>query len=234
MEKIFDIQDLLVTYGFRNAVDGVSLSLERGRSLGLLGLNGAGKTSTIRSLLGMLRPKRGAVSLFGKKPGPALFRRLGFAPEEAVPPEYLNGREYLNFIAELRLANRASRRQEVDELLSWFDLDPAKRVRNYSKGMRRRLILAQAFLGSPELLILDEPLNGLDPLIIIKLRERLVAYREKGGSILYSSHILTEVEKSCSDVAILHAGKLVAAAPVAAVVAEFGSVEAAFAAKVKS
>src|SRR5262249_36960575 len=105
--------------------------------------------------------------------------------------------------------------------------------RQYSKGMRRRLVLAQAFLAEPELLILDEPLNGLDPLVIIKLRERLIAYRERGGSILYSSHILTEVEKSCSDVAILHEGKLVMMAPVPQIIAEFGSVEAAFAAKVK-
>jgi ABC-type multidrug transport system ATPase subunit len=231
---IFQIEGLQVNYGFRTAVDSLSLSLQRGMSLGLLGLNGAGKTSTIAALLGMLRPRRGTVRLFGEKPGsPRLFSRLGFAPEEAVPPEFLSGEEYLSFVGELRVKNSVERKKQVSALLQWFELDPAKRIRQYSKGMRRRLILAQAFLGNPDLLILDEPLNGLDPLIIIKLRERLEAYRASGGTVLYSSHILNEVEKSCSDIAILFQGKLILNAPVPDLVRDYGSVESAFAAKHK-
>lgn len=231
---IFALSGLRVTYGFRCAVDDLSLSLSSGQSLGLLGLNGAGKTSTIRALLGMIRPRKGTVAIFGGKPGsPKSFKRIGFAPEDGLPPEYLTAEEYLGFVGRFRISDRIERKRQVAELLEWFELHPKKRIKSYSKGMKRRLILAQAFIGQPDFLILDEPLNGLDPLVIIKLRDRLDAYRAKGGSILYSSHILNEVEKSCSHIAMLSAGKLVCLAPVEEVKAEFGSVESAFAAKIK-
>ena len=230
---IFEIHDVSVFYGLRRAVDGLSLTQKVGGSLGLLGVNGAGKTSTIRALLGMLRPRKGSVSIFGEVPGkPKTFRRIGFAPEDGVPPEYLTGREFLSFVGGFRIKDRGRRAEEVKALLDWFELVPEKKIRDYSKGMKRRLLLAQGFLGDPSLLILDEPLNGLDPLIIIKLRQRLEEYRKNGGTVLFSSHILTEVEKSCSDVAILSEGRLVCYSAVDALLKEFGSVEAAFAAKV--
>lgn len=230
---IFDIQNIKVTYGFRCAVEGLSLSLTPGRSLGLLGINGAGKTSTVRALLGMLKIREGSISIFGKAPGdPRAFKRIGFAPEEAIPPEYLSAQEYLAFVGSFRQKDRRKRKSEVAELLEWFDLVPKKKIRDYSKGMKRRLVLAQALLANPELLILDEPLNGLDPLVIIKLRERLESYRAQGGSILYSSHILAEVEKTCTDIAILSAGKLVYLAPVEELLQKYQSVEAAFSALV--
>lgn len=226
---IFHVDSLQVRYGRTQAVDGLTLSLSKGEALGLLGANGAGKTSTLRSLMGMQRPHSGKVSVFGGKPGStAQLRRIGFAPEEALPPERFSGQEYLAFIASLRQSDPSKRKDECATLLEEFDLVPHKRVSDYSKGMKRRLVLAQAFVGNPEFLILDEPLNGLDPLIIVKLRQRLERYRAQGGSLLYSSHILAEVEKTCTRIAVMREGQLVLESPMAEAVAKYGSVEAAF------
>jgi ABC-2 type transport system ATP-binding protein len=232
-ESAIRVENLTVKYGFRTAVSGLDLHVPRGGAVGLLGANGAGKTTTLHAILGFLRPKSGSISLLGQgKAGPKVFHQIGFAPDDGCPPEYLTGREYLNFVGRFRLPDSAARRKEVDEWLGWFELDPKKRVGGYSKGMKRRLGLAQALLGKPDLVILDEPLNGLDPLFILKLREGLEKYLGAGGTLLFSSHILAEVEKVCSEVAILAGGKLVGQDTVAKLTAEFGSVEKAFQAKV--
>lgn len=226
---IFQLTDVSVGYGGFTAVRDISLSLVKGQALGLIGINGAGKTSTLRALLGMVKLKSGKVSVFGgvKLDQKALIK-IGFAPEEGGPPEYLTGLEYLRFVGGFKINSKEELRKQVDELLSWFELDPNKTVKNYSKGMRRRLVLAQAFIGTPDFLVLDEPLNGLDPLMILKLRERVVNYRKNGGSILYSSHILSEIENTCSDIVILHKGSIVTQATVAQLVQDHGSVEKAF------
>jgi len=232
-ESAIRVENLTVRYGFRTAVSDLHLNVPKGGAVGLLGANGAGKTTTLHAILGFLRPKSGTISILGKgKAGPAAFHHIGFAPDDGCPPEYLNGREYLNFVGRFRIPDAQTRRKEVDEWLGWFELDPKKRVGGYSKGMKRRLGLAQALLGKPELVILDEPLNGLDPLFIMKLREGLERYLAGGGTLLFSSHILAEVEKVCSEVAIVAGGKLVVQASVAALTAEFGSVEKAFQVKV--
>lgn len=232
MPVLFEIKDLVVKYRSQTAVNGVSFQLESGCSLGLIGANGAGKTSTIKALLGLMQ-YQGQVSVFGNQPGKlSVFERIGFAPEDADPPEYLTTSEYLKYIVSLRIKEKSQRQREVDDALSFFELDPKKTIRNCSKGQKRRVLIAQAMLGGPDLLILDEPLNGLDPMFMIKLRERLVAYRNSGKSILYSSHILSEIEKSCSDLVVLHGGKLVYSDKVEKAVSEFGSVENAFAKKV--
>jgi ABC-2 type transport system ATP-binding protein len=201
-----------------------------GESVGLLGANGAGKSSTLKALLGMLRPSGGEIKILGGKPGSfSNFEKLGFAPEEGVPPDYLSGKEYLSFVSRLKKPSKREHSEEVEELLSWFELDPRKPIREYSKGMKRRITLAQAFLGEPDLVVLDEPLNGLDPLMIVKLRNRLNEKRNKGMGLLYSSHILSEVEKCCSRAIILNEGKLVLDAPLEAIQSEYGSIENAFA-----
>ncbi|MFM8269808.1 MAG: ABC transporter ATP-binding protein [Pseudomonadota bacterium] len=211
----------------------ISFSIDAGESVGLLGANGAGKSSTLKAILGMLRPITGEIQTLGASPGSLIsFEKLGFAPEEGVPPDYLTGKEYLGFVSALKNSPQGGQDPQVDELLSWFELDPNKPIREYSKGMKRRIVLAQSFLGGPQLIILDEPLNGLDPLMIIKLRTRLNETREKGTALLYSSHILSEVEKCCSRVLILKEGKLVLDASISAITDEFGSVENAFAKKV--
>lgn len=229
MTPLIRVKDLSVRYGRSTAVSGISFDVAPGEALGLLGANGAGKSSTVKAILGMLKPSTGEVRVFDSVPGSlSVLERTGFAPEEALPPEKVTGQEYLMFLARLRIADASSRETEVRLLLEQFDLTPNKRVSAYSKGMRRRLVLAQAFIGTPELLILDEPLNGLDPLIILKLRQRLEAYRQAGGTLIYSSHILAEVEKSCSRILILKNGHIVLDSSTSEAVGKYGSVEAAF------
>ncbi len=226
---IVQIENLVVQYGRAKAVDNVTLRLEKGESLGLLGANGAGKTSSLKALMGMLRPKEGSIRVFGETPGtPSVLGRVGFAPEDALPPDRCTGKEYLEFVARVRRLSTGDTLKEAAALLQDFDLAPHKLVRDYSKGMKRRLVLAQAFVGRPELMVLDEPLNGLDPLIIVSLRNRLEKYRLEGGTLLYSSHILAEVEKSCTRVFVLRSGKAVLDLPTSEVLAQYGSVERAF------
>jgi ABC-type multidrug transport system ATPase subunit len=226
---VFHLHQVCVRYGRQQAVKEVSLALQKGEALGLLGANGAGKTSTLKALMGMLKPSAGQVSVFGLAPGSVgALARTGFAPEDAVPPERCSGQEYLEFIGRMRRIPDSRLKDECASLLSDFDLVPHKRVKTYSKGMKRRLVLAQAFLGTPEFLVLDEPLNGLDPLVIVKLRERIEKYRSAGGSLLYSSHILSEIEKSCTRIAVLREGELVLNCPTSEAVKQYGSVEAAF------
>ena len=228
-EKALSIQSLSVKYGFHVAVEGLSLGLLRGESLGLLGTNGAGKTSTIRAILGMVS-YRGEIEVFGHAvSGWKIFKRLGFAPEEALPPDYLDGREYLSFVAGFRDLDREKRNAEVSKWLDLFELSPKKKIRDYSKGMKKKIVLAQAFLANPDFLILDEPLNGLDPMMIMKLRDVISTYRGQGGTVLYCSHILSEVEKTCSHAAILKNGKLVLNMSIPEISREFGGVEKAFA-----
>jgi ABC-type multidrug transport system ATPase subunit len=230
---IFELKNVSVNYGFSKAIDNVSFELRRGQALGLIGANGAGKTTSIRALLGMLKVKSGVVNLLGRTGySSSTFRQLGFAPEEATPPEYLTAKEYLEFLARLKSLDFVVARQQIADFLTWFELEPNKPVRKYSKGMRRRLILAQAFLGNPELIILDEPLNGLDPLMITKLRDKLKSYREQGSSILYSSHILSELENCCTDVVMMDHGSVVLKDSVTHLIQQYGSVEKAFSAKV--
>lgn len=226
---IIEIKNAKIVYGFKTAVENLSFRLDAGQSLGLLGANGAGKTSTIKALLGMIRLKEGSIHVLGKKPGITQeFSRIGFAPEDGVPPDFLSGEEYLRFVGRLKVRDPRQRKEQVSELLDWFELSPKKFIKEYSKGMKRRIVLAQAFMGEPNLLILDEPLNGLDPMMIIKLRERLEQYRQKGGTMLYSSHILSEIEKSCTEITILSQGHLQYQEKVENVQKEFGSVENAF------
>jgi ABC-2 type transport system ATP-binding protein len=234
LDPVFSLKNVSVNYGFSKAIESVSFELKKGQALGLIGANGAGKTSSIRALLGMLKIKQGEINILGeKKCTPDVLKKLGFAPEEATPPEYLTAKEYLEFLAKLKTDDPSQNRNQIEEFLNWFELDPNKLVRKYSKGMKRRLVLAQAFLGKPELIILDEPLNGLDPLMIQKLREKLKDYRTQGTSILYSSHILSELENTCTDVVMMHRGSVILKDTVQNLVKEYGGVEKAFAVQVE-
>jgi ABC-2 type transport system ATP-binding protein len=228
-ETIIDITGIRVTYGFRRAVDNLTFSIKKGESLAMLGVNGAGKTSTLDAMLGLKRPAKGKVSVFGKTPGSlSVLRRIGYAPEDSSPPGLLKASEYLGLVASLKIADRSLRKNAVLELMDWFDLPAKTKIETYSKGTRRRLILAQALLGKPDLIIFDEPLNGLDPLFILKLRDRIQQYVNLGGTVVFSSHILAEVEKTCSRVIILQEGKLLRDEHTDALVKQFGSIEKAF------
>jgi ABC-2 type transport system ATP-binding protein len=232
-DPVFELSRVRVRYGLRSAIESLSLSTTPGSALALLGTNGSGKTSTLRVLLGLIRPSQGRATIFGQTPGtPGVLQRIGFAPESALPPEFLTGEEYLRFSAAFKIKSPKDRKEAVSEILEWTELPGKAKFGDYSKGMRRRLVLAQAFLGKPDLLILDEPLNGIDPLFIIKLRKRLESYLTEGGTLLLSSHILAEVERVCTHVAILRKGKLVCSSSLSDLLKEYGSIESAFQKKV--
>jgi ABC-2 type transport system ATP-binding protein len=218
-----------VRYGSKVALESLTLDIPKGAGLAILGLNGAGKTSTIRALLRMIRPATGVVRLFGAPLGLRPdFRRVGFAPEDAEPPEFLSCGEYLAFVAGTLGLPSSERKPAVRNLLDWFELPYGKLIRTLSKGMRRRLVLAQAMMGRRDLLILDEPLNGLDPVLIVRLRDRLREYVAQGGTLLYCSHLLSEVEQCCDSVLFLREGRVAASGSMSAIQNEFGSLEKAF------
>jgi ABC-2 type transport system ATP-binding protein len=200
-------------YGARAALAGVSLRLAAGEALGLLGPNGAGKTTALRLLLGFTRPSGGGVSLFGRDPrDPAARRGVGYLPERLVLPERATVRGFLRLQAALAGIDAAARDAEVDAALATVGLaDRAReRIGGLSKGLRQRLGFANALLGQPALLVLDEPASGLDPLGIRDARAWILAARERGAALLVSSHTLSEVERTCDRIAILNEGKLAA------------------------
>lgn len=233
MPKILECQNIEVRYGLKKAVKSISFVVERGQSVALVGKNGAGKTSTLKALIGYVPLRRGNIQILGRSPSDyRIFETLGFAPETGTPPEYLSAAEYLKFIAKLKLIPRTENLETISELLSVFDLEPEKKIREYSKGMKRRLVLAQAFVGMPALVILDEPLNGLDPVMIIRLRDWVNQCRKRGMTVIYSSHILSEVEKCCDRLILIHQGEVLVDQLIDEIKAENGGVEQLFYEKV--
>jgi ABC-2 type transport system ATP-binding protein len=198
------------------AVDDVGFTVERGQVLGLLGENGAGKTTTLRMVAGLLRPDDGTVRAFGSPlgPGAPALDRIGCFIEGPGFLAHLSGRRNLELY--WAATGRPKRDAHLDEALAVADLGAAieKRVGGYSQGMRQRLAIAQAMLGLPDLLILDEPTNGLDPPQITALRGVLHRYAAQGRTVVVSSHLLGEVERTCSHVVVMSHGKVVAAGPV--------------------
>lgn len=204
----------------RYAVRELGFRVEQGQVLGLLGPNGAGKTTTLRMLMGLIRPDAGEIRIFGHlvRAGAPVLSRVGAFVEGAGFLPHLSGR------ANLRLYWQATGRPEADahyeEALAIAGLGEAldRAVRTYSQGMRQRLAIAQAMLGMPDLLILDEPTNGLDPPQIREMREVMIRYAAAGRTVIVSSHLLAEVEQSCTDLVVMDRGRLVTAGPVAEIV----------------
>lgn len=207
--------------GFR-AVDDLSFTVQHGQVLGLLGPNGAGKTTVLRMVTGLLRPDAGEIEIFGERvlPGSRVLTRVGCFIEGPGFLAHLSGRRNLELYWAASGRPRAEAR--FAEALEIADLGSAvrRRVGGYSQGMRQRLAIAQAMLGMPELLILDEPTNGLDPPQIFALRGVLRRYAETGRTVIVSSHLLGEVEQTCSDVVVMARGRLLAAGPVAELAGE--------------
>ena len=202
--------------GYR-AVDDVSFTVPQGVVLGLLGPNGAGKTTTMRMMMGLIKPTEGELFVFGQRVGAGspVLARVGALVEGAGFLPHLSGRENLDLY--WRAAGRGDEESYLDEVLEIADLGTAidRKVRAYSQGMRQRLGIAQAMLGKPDLLVLDEPTNGLDPPQIRAMRDVLHEYVEGGRTVIISSHMLSEVEQTCTDVVVMHRGRLVATGTVA-------------------
>jgi polyether ionophore transport system ATP-binding protein len=202
-------EGLTKRFGRVVALDSLDLEVRRGEVFGYLGPNGAGKTTTLRLLLGLIRPSEGRASLFGldaRDQAVEAHRRLAYVPGETSLWPGLTGAETLEFLGRLHgEVDRAYR----DELIERFQFEPEKKVRAYSKGNRQKLVLIAALMTRADLLLLDEPTSGLDPLMEAVFRGCVADARERGQTILLSSHILSEVEALCDRVGILRDGSLV-------------------------
>ena len=193
------------------AVDGISFEIRPHEVFGLLGPNGSGKSTTIKLILGLLHKSKGKLAIYGRDPGDvAVKARIGFLPEESYLYRFLNARETLDYYAKLFGLDRRTRLRRADELLDMVGLSGSahRAVGEYSKGMARRLGLAQALVNDPEFLILDEPTSGLDPIGTRQVKDLLLELRRRGKTILLSSHLLADVEDVCDRMVILYGGKI--------------------------
>ena len=193
------------------AVDGVSFRVEPGEVFGFLGPNGAGKTTTMKILMGLILPTSGTASILGAEIGDiAAKRRIGYLPENPYFYDYLSATEYLHMIGRIYGLDRAQRSKRAGELLERVGLAMAKSraMRSYSKGMLQRVGLAQALMGDPELVVLDEPMSGLDPIGRREVRELILDLRAQGKTVFFCTHILADANLMCDRVAIIVKGKL--------------------------
>ena len=209
MTAVIDIRDLHKHFGHVRALDGLDLTVEEGEIHGFLGPNGSGKSTTIRILLGTLRPTSGQVRMLGRDPwtdAVALHRELAYVPGEVTLWPSLTGGETIDLLARMRGGIDEAHRAE---LIERFDLDPTKKARTYSTGNRQKVSLISAFSSRARLLLLDEPSTGLDPLMEQVFRECVLQARDRGVTVLLSSHILAETEALCERVTIIRTGKTV-------------------------
>ena len=211
---VIEVRGLTKHYGDVVGVRGIDLVVERGEVFGFLGPNGAGKTTTIRLLLDLIRPSSGEARLFGRKIGaPELRSRVGYLPGELVLDERMTGTGNLDFFSRLSTPAglpAAVRRAEFCERLSLRPEDLLRPVRDYSRGMKQKLGLVAALQHDPDLLILDEPTTGLDPLVREALFEIMIETGRAGKTLFHSSHVLSEVDRTCTRVGIIREGRLLA------------------------
>lgn len=204
-----ELHDLTKRFGSTTALDGLTMEVREGEVHGFLGPNGAGKSTTLRVLLGLLRQDSGSARLLGGDPwsqAAQLHTRLAYVPGDVALWPGLTGGEVVDLLGRLRGGLDPRRRAE---LLARFDLDPGKKASTYSKGNRQKVALVAALASDVELLLLDEPTSGLDPLMEAEFRSVVQEWRAGGGTVLLSSHILSEVEQLCDRVSIIRAGRVV-------------------------
>jgi len=193
------------------AVNNVDFEVKRGEVFGLLGPNGSGKSTTIKMLLGLLYPTKGHIEVFGHSPRHVATKsRIGYLPEESYLYKYLDSKETLDFFGNLFNLNTPERRKRADQLIEMVGLNNARsrQVGEFSKGMQRRIGLAQALINDPDLVILDEPTAGLDPIGCREIKDLIVALAKRGKTIILSSHLLSDVEDVCDRVVIYYGGRI--------------------------
>src|ERR1700754_3929480 len=209
MTHAISVSGLVKTFGRTRALDGLDLTVRQGEVHGFLGPNGAGKSTTIRILLGLIKADGGSARLLGGDPwtdAVELHRRIAYVPGDVTLWPSLTGGETIDLLARMRGGIDESRRAE---LIERFDLDPHKKARTYSKGNRQKVSLISAFSSRAELLLLDEPSSGLDPLMENVFQQCVAEARDRGATVLLSSHILAETEALCERVTIIRAGRTV-------------------------
>jgi ABC-2 type transport system ATP-binding protein len=205
------------------AVDNVDFEVRRGEVFGLLGPNGSGKSTTVKLLLGLLNPTRGHIEVFGHSPRHVQTKsRIGYLPEESYLYRYLNSRETLDFFGNLFHLSKAERNNRAEQLLEMVGLGKTqtRAIGEFSKGMQRRIGLAQALINDPDLVILDEPTSGLDPIGCREVKDLIVALARRGKTVILSSHLLADVEDVCNRVVIYYGGKIQAAGTLKDLLAE--------------
>lgn len=208
--SVIKIEGLVRDYGGGKGVSGISFHVNQGEAFGFLGPNGAGKTTTIRHLMGFLRPQSGSCVIDGLdcwSQRDKVQARLGYIPGEISFFEDMTGTEFLNFMAEYRKIGAHSRRKE---LLERFESDPGGKIKKMSKGMKQKLGIVAAFMHDPDILILDEPTSGLDPLMQNRFIELIAEEKKRGKTILMSSHMFEEVERTCDRIGMIRGGRMVA------------------------
>ena len=221
MDFAVEINDLSKDYetGFWRkkkvrALDNLTLNVRPGQIFGFLGGNGAGKTTTIKVLMRLMSPTEGSARILGRDISDVtMHNRIGYCPENPYFYDYLTANELMDYFGRLFGYDAATRKRKSDELLTAVGLEPAawkRQLRKYSKGMLQRVGLAQALINDPEIVFLDEPMSGLDPVGRREIRELIAGLREKGVTVFMSTHILSDIEALCDEVAILRGGKLAA------------------------
>jgi ABC-2 type transport system ATP-binding protein len=209
------IDQLFKRYDGRPAVEGLSLAVARGEVFGLIGPNGAGKTTTLKVLVGLLKPDYGRVVVDGHDIllEPYDYKAsIGYLPESSTLPDYLTGEEFLSFVGRLREMPRDALRARIADLFRKLDLEPKRRelIVTYSKGMRQKIAFAASVLHGPMLLILDEPLIGVDPAGQYEIKSEVREVTKRGGSVIVSTHMLDTAEKLCDRLGVMHHGRLAA------------------------
>ena len=207
--NVIETKNLTKYYGKIKGVEDLSFTVKKGEIFGFLGPNGAGKTTTIRTLLGYLQPTRGSATIFGKDIEDEIVeikREVAYIPGDLNIYGHQTGREFLNYFAALRNREMVL----LDELLEIFDVPLNRKLKGYSKGMKQKIGIIQAFMDDPEMVIMDEPTSGLDPLLQQKFYDFLLKQKKKNKTMFLSSHILSEVDRVCDRVGIIKEGKLIA------------------------
>ncbi len=206
--SIIEIKNFVKTYGDFTAVKNIDLSVEKGLIVGFVGKNGAGKSTTLRTMLNMLNPTSGKISVLGldsQKDTKKIKTMVSYIPSESSFYENISCEKLLNFAMQFTNTSK----EEIKKLADYFELDLTKKINELSFGNRKKLSLIQGFIKSAELIVLDEPTNGLDPLMQNKFFELLLSEKSKGKTVFLSSHNLTEIEKYCDKVAIIKDGEIV-------------------------